>query len=126
MCAWLSEHPEFHSLIPPTANLEGKLVLAPQVPTPPIVDVFSLTTLTELQVELNQKLLEVKVATDRLTGYTKMLVAVPVSNTSPIVASTTPPVAPAAKAKDKAATLRRGGRKIKSYAKAQAAAGNQK
>ena len=55
-----------------------------------------------------------------------MLVTVPVSNTSPIVASTTPPVAPAAKAKDKVATLRRGGHKVKLSTKAQAAADNQK
>ena len=40
-----------------------------------------------------------------------MLVAVPISNTSPTVASTTPPEAPAAKAKDEVATLRCGGRK---------------
>ena len=128
MCAWLSEHPEFHSLIPRTANLEGKLVLAPQLATTPIGDPFFLTTLTELQVELQQKLLEVKVAADRLTGYTKMLVAVPVSNTSPTVASTstTPSAAPAAKAKDNEATLRRGGRKIKLSAKAQAAVDSQK
>jgi hypothetical protein len=57
-----------------------------------------------------------------------MLVAVPVSNTSPTVASTgtTPSAAPAAKANDKEATLRRGGRKIKLSAKAQAAADSQK
>ena len=128
MCDWLSEHPEFHSLIPRTANLEGKLVLAPQLATTPIGDPFFLTTLTELQVELQQKLLEAKIAADRLTGYTKMLVAVPVSNTSPTVASTgtTPSAAPAAKANDKEATLRRGGRKIKLSAKAQAAADSQK
>ena len=100
MCAWLSEHPEFHSLVPVTANLEGKLVLAPQLATTPISDVFSFTTLTELQVELHQKLLEVKVATDLLAGYTQMLVAVPadqVSNTSPTVANnnTAPPTAKA-------------------------------
>ena len=40
-----------------------------------------------------------------------MLVAVPISNTSPTVASTTPPEAPVAKAKDKVATLRCGGHK---------------
>ena len=34
MCSWLSEHPELHSLIPYTANLEGKSVLAPQPPMP--------------------------------------------------------------------------------------------
>ena len=57
-----------------------------------------------------------------------MLVAVPVSNTSPTVASTTPPAAPAAKAKAKAkaATLCCGGRKIKLSDKAQAAADNKK
>ena len=57
-----------------------------------------------------------------------MLVAVPVSNTSPTVASTTtPPEAPAAiRAKTKAATFCRGGRKIKLSDKAQAAADNQK
>ena len=127
MCAWLSEHPEFHSLIPRTANLEGKLVLAPQLATTPIGDVFSLTTLTELQVELNQKLLEVKVAGDRLAGYTKMLVARPVSNTIPTVAITTAPsAAPVAKANEESAPLRRGGRKIKLSAKAQAAADKQK
>ena len=126
MCAWLSEHPEFHSLIPPTANLEGKLVLAPQVPTTPIGDVFSLTTLTELQVELNQKLLEVKVAGDRLAGYTKMLVARPVSNIIPTVAITAPSAAPVAKAQEESAPLRRGGRKIKLSAKAKAAADKQK
>ena len=93
-----------------------------------IGDAFFLTILTEIQVELQQKLLEAKIAADRLTGYTKMLVAVPVSNTSPTVASTgtTPSAAPAAKAKDKEATLRRGGRKIKLSAKAQAAADSQK
>ena len=108
MCDWLSEHPEFHSLIPRTANLEGKLVLAPQLATTPIGDPFFLTTLTELQVELQQKLLEAKIAADRLTGYTKMLVAVLVSNTSPTVATiTTPPAANAAKAKDEAVTLHR-------------------
>ena len=126
MCAWLSEHPEFHSLIPRTANLEGKLVLTPQLATTPIGDPFFLTTLIELQVELQQKLLEVKVAADCLTDYTKMLVAVPISNTSPTVASTTPPAAPAAKAKDKAPTLRCGGRKIKLSAYAQAVRDNQK
>ena len=100
MCAWLSEHPEFYSLVPVTANFEGKLVLAPQLATTPISDVFSFTTLTELQVELHQKLLEVKVAADLLAGYTQMLVAVPVdqvSNTSPTVANnnTAPPTAKA-------------------------------
>ena len=53
MCAWLLEHPEFHSLIPRTANLEGKLVLAPQLVTAPISGAFSLTTLTEHKVELH-------------------------------------------------------------------------
>ena len=48
MCAWLSEHPEFCSLSPWTANLEGKLVLAPQTATTPIGDAFYLTALTEL------------------------------------------------------------------------------
>ena len=126
MCIWLSEHPEFHSLIPRTANLEGKLVLAPQLATTPIGDPFFLTTLTEFQVELQQKLLEVKVAADRLTGYTKMFVTVPVSNTNPTVASTTPSAAPAAKAKDTEATLCHGGHKIKLSAKAQAAVDTQK
>ena len=56
-----------------------------------------------------------------------MLVAVPVSNTNPTVASTRQPAAgPAVEAKDEAATLCRGGRKIKLSAKAQAAADNQK
>ena len=55
-----------------------------------------------------------------------MLVAVPVSNTSPTVASTRQPADPVAKAKDEAATLRRGGRKIKLSAKAQAVADSQK
>ena len=60
MCTWLSEYLEFHTLIPVTANLVGKLVLEPQPPiTPKIVDAFFLTTLTVLQVELNKKLLEV-------------------------------------------------------------------
>ena len=106
----------------------GETGTSTTTPTTPIGDPFFLTTLTELQVELQQKLLEVKVAADRLTGYTKMLVAVPVSNTSPTVASTstTPSAAPAAKAKDNEATLRRGGRKIKLSAKAQAAVDSQK
>ena len=113
MCGWLSEHPELHSLIPWTANLEGKLVLTPQPPTIPVGDSFSLTTLTELQVELNKKLLEVKVAANRLADYTKMLVTVPVvpvSTTCPTVATITPP---AAKAKKEVASLRRGKRTIK-------------
>ena len=126
MCAWLSEHPEFHSLIPPTANMCACTPSHIQLTNTTIGDAFFLTTLTELQVELQQKLLEVKVAADRLTGYTKMLVAVPVSNTSPTVASTTPPAAPAAKAKDKAVTLCCGGRKIKLSDKAKAAADDQK
>ena len=127
MCAWLLEHPEFYSLISLTANLEGKLVLAPQLATTPIGDAFSFTTLTELQVELHQKLFEVKIAANCLIGYTKMLVAVLVSNTSPTVATiTTPPAANAAKAKDEAVTLHRWGRKIKLSVKSQAAADNQK
>ena len=35
MCGWLSEHPELHSFIPWTANLEGKLVLVPEQNHPP-------------------------------------------------------------------------------------------
>ena len=114
ICAWLLEHPEFHSLIPRTANLDGKLVLvvlAPQLVTTPIGDAFSLTTLTEFQVEFHQKLDKVKVAADHLTGYTKMLVAVPVSNTSPTVATTAPPAT--AKAKEESASPRSEGRIIK-------------
>ena len=60
MCTWLSEYLEFHTLIPVTANLVGKLVLEPQPPINSIiVDAFFLTTLTVLQVKLNKKLLEV-------------------------------------------------------------------
>ena len=56
-----------------------------------------------------------------------MLVARPVSNTIPTVAITTAPsAAPVAKAKEASAPLRRGGRKIKLSAKAQAAADKQK
>ena len=77
MCAWLSEHPKLHSLIPATVNLERKFVLAPQPPTTPIGDAFSLTILTEPRLELNKKLLEANVTADQLAGYTKMLVAVP-------------------------------------------------
>ena len=111
-----------------TANLEGKLVLAPQLATTPIGDVFSLTTLTELQVELHQKLLEVKVAADLLAGYTQMLVAVPVdqvsNTTSPTVVNNTAP--PTAKAKEELAPPRRGGRKIPLSANAQVAADKDK
>ena len=62
MCAWLLEHSKFHPLIPVTADLEGELVLALQLASTPIGDVFSLTTLTELQIELHQKILEEKIA----------------------------------------------------------------
>ena len=48
MCAWLLEHPKFRSLIPRTANLEGKLLLAPQTATTPMGDAFYFTALTEL------------------------------------------------------------------------------
>ena len=57
MCDWLSEHPDLHSMIPWTANLEGKLVRASPPTTAPIVDAFSLSTLTELQVELSTRCL---------------------------------------------------------------------
>lgn len=50
----------------------------------------------------------------------------PVSNTIPAVAITAPSAAPVAKAKEASAPLRRGGRKIKLSAKAQAAADKQK
>ena len=122
MCGWLSEHPELHSHIPWTANLEGKLVLAPQPSTIPVGDSFSLTNLTELQVELNKKLLEVKVAADRLADYTKMLVAVPVVPVSTIRPTVATIVPPAAKAKVVASSLRRGKRTITLSAKAQEAA----
>ena len=88
MCGWLSEHPDLHSLIPYTANLKGKLVLAPQPPTIPVGDAFNLITLTKLQGELNKKLLKVKVAANRLADYTKILVDVPVV---PVPVSTTSP-----------------------------------
>ena len=97
-------------------------VLAPEPPTIPVGDSFSLTILTELQVELNKKLLEVKVAADCLVDYTKIFVAVPV-----VPVSTTSPTVPtiasrAAKAKDDAPSRRCGKRTIKLTAKAQAAA----
>ena len=121
-CGWLVEHPEFHSLIPWTAKLEGKLVLAPQPPTIPVDDLFSHTTLTELQGDVNKKLLEVQVAADRLADYTKMVVAVPVvpvSTTNPAVATIAPP---AVKTEEVVASLRRGNRNKKLTDKAQAAA----
>ena len=55
-----------------------------------------------------------------------MLVPVPVSNTSPTVAPTTPPAASITKAQDNAATLCFGGHKIKLSAYSQALADNQK
>ena len=120
-CGWLSNHPELHYLIPWTENLEGKLVLAPQSPTTPVDDLLSLTTLTKLQGELNKKLLEVKVAADRLAEYTKTLVAVPavpVSTTNPAVATIAPP---AAMPEVIVPSLRRGNRNKKLTNKAQAA-----
>ena len=121
-CGWLSEHPELHYLIPRTANLDGKLVLAPQPPPIPVDDLSSLTILTELKGDINKKLLEVKVAADRLADFTKTLVAVPdvpVSTTKPAVATIAPP---AAKKEEVVASLRRGNRNKKLTDKAQAAA----
>jgi len=69
LCAWLSEHPELHSRIPGTANLEGNLVRASPPSTLSVGEVVSLTTLTELQVELNTTLAEVQVAANRLADY---------------------------------------------------------
>ena len=120
-CGWLSDHPELHYLIPWTANLEGKLLLAPQPPTIPVDELLSLTTLTELQGELNKKLVEVQVAANRLADYTKQLVvvpAVPGSNTNPAVATIAPP---AAEAEEVVAPVRRGNRTKKLTDKAQAA-----
>ena len=135
---WLSKHTELHHLIPQCIEIEEFERAGTSLLPAEEDESFSMSHLHHLQASFNSKVTDMKEAADLLSEYTKKVTVtvtvkdvantaappppvVPVSTTSPQVATIAPP---AANAQEEVAPLRRGARKIKLSAKAQAAAAN--